>query len=171
MLVLVSTYALDLAYNFVRTPKPGWGRLDGSRALVTDRFERAVLEYLKQRPGGTVLQHVEAEAFTAGPGLTTLAGRKAFLGWPSHEKLWRARNPEVERRRRRMELFYAGDFAASAEWLIENRIDDVLWLKNDNKAPAGTFEKIQGQIEQHYYWREFYSADPFRVGVWSRRRQ
>lgn len=57
----------------------------------------------------------------------------------------------------------------AAEWLIQNRIDHVLWLKAEYKLPKGTFDKINAQIRSHYYWREFYTAsDDFRVGVWSR---
>ena len=57
----------------------------------------------------------------------------------------------------------------SARWLLNNRIDHVLWLKTEGKLAAGTWDRIQSQVRHAYFWREgTYRADEFRVGVWSR---
>jgi hypothetical protein len=53
---------------------------------------------------------------------------------------------------------------------VQNRIDHVLWLKAEYKLPPGTFDKIDAQIRSAYYWREYYRAGDFRVGLWSRKR-
>ena len=55
-----------------------------------------------------------------------------------------------------------------ARWLLNNRIDHVLWLKTEGKMAAGTWDTIESQIRHAYFWRELYRADEFRVGIWSR---
>ncbi len=69
----------------------------------------------------------------------------------------------------RSKWLVSGDLSDPAGWLKVNQIDHVLWLKNDAKMPAGTFDRLNAQIGQDYYWREFYVAGDFHVGVWSRR--
>ncbi len=169
VLLSVSLYGVDLWQVFVRTPKIYAGRLDGAAWITRDRIEGAILEYLKAQPPGITLQRMETDAFTYGPGLALFSGQQVFLGWPAHERLWRGRQAEVDIRSNQLRAFYRGELQESAQWLIQNKIEHVLWLKGDNGLPPGTFEKIQQQISGDYYWREFYAAPPFRVGVWSRR--
>jgi hypothetical protein len=59
--------------------------------------------------------------------------------------------------------------ADSADWLVQNQIAHVLWLKTEAKLPTGTFDRIDQQIRPAYFWREYYRVGDFRVGVWSRR--
>jgi hypothetical protein len=65
--------------------------------------------------------------------------------------------------------FYAGELPESAQWLLQNDIDFVLWLKADYELPKDSFTKVDQQIRSAYYWQEFYRADDFRVGLWTRR--
>jgi uncharacterized protein DUF2298 len=169
-LAAVSFYSVDLMRGLVFGYKGDFGRLDGAAWITDDPIERVILEYLKAAPVGVVLQRLETGAFTPAPGIVEFAGQRAFIGWPEHEKLWRGYRADVVLRQTETQKFYAGDMQNAAEWLVQNGIDHVLWLKAEYKLPKGTFEKIDSQIRSHYYWREFYRADDFRVGIWSRAR-
>ena len=168
LLVIVSAYGFDLA-RALAGPKPEFGRISGDAIIVDDDIEKAILEFLKTQPRGVVLQRPETGAFTPSPALTLLAGQQAFLGWASHEKLWRGQRADVTLRETQVKSFYDGTMADSAQWLLQNRIAHVLWLKSDDSLPKGTFEKIDEQIRSAYYWQEYYRARDFTVGIWSRR--
>lgn len=168
VLAVVSLYAVDLTRNLVFGYKGDIGRLDGAAWITDDPIERVILEYLKASPPGIVLQHLETGAFTPAPGLVEFAGQQAFLGWPEHEKLWRGYRADIVIRQTDVQKFYAGEMDDAANWLVQNRISHILWLKAEYKLPKGTFEKIDDQIRPQYYWREFYRAGDFRVGIWTR---
>ena len=168
MLLSVCVFGLDLA-RALAAPKPHFGRLSGDAAIVSDRVDKAILEFLKVQPRSIVLQRPEAGAFTPAPALTLFAGQQAFMGWPEHEKLWRGLRADVALREAQVKSFYAGELPDSAQWLLQNDIDFVLWLRPEYELPKGTFEKIDEQIRSAYYWQEYYRADDFRVGIWSRR--
>jgi len=168
-LAVPAWFAVDLAVQFVRVPKPHMGLLTGDGWIRVNRIERAMLEFLKRQPQGIVLQRLEAGSFTASPGLVMLAGQTAFLGWPEHEKLWRGYRADVVQREDEVKRFYRGEMENAAEWLTENAIDHVLWLKGEAALPAGTFDRIQARIGSRYYWHEFHRAGELRVGMWSRR--
>ena len=169
LLALVSVYAADMSRVLLRSYKADFGRLDGAAWIQDDKAERAILEFLKAQPPAIVLQRLEAGSFTPAPALVLFAGQTAFLGWPEHEKLWRGQRVDIDLRARDVAAFYAGTLSESADWLLQNGIDHVLWLKTEGKLPAGTFERIDEQIRHAYFWREYYTAGDFRVGVWSRK--
>jgi len=171
VLGVVCLYAVDLGMFLVHIPKANLGRLDGAAWITADNIEKPILEFLKHQPPVTVLQRLEAGAFTPSPGLIMLAGQRAFLGWPEHEKLWRGQRADIEMRNAQVASFYRGELPDSGQWLVQNGIDHVLWLKGEYKLPAGTFDKISAQIADQYYWQEYYRAGDFRVGIWSRRKK
>ena len=39
------------------------------------------------------------------------------------------------------------------QWLLENRIDFVLWLKSEAKVPAGTFERSMSKSGRPFIGR------------------
>jgi uncharacterized membrane protein len=168
VLLAVCAFGIDLG-KILRAPKPQFGRLRGDAAITSDNIEKAILAYLEARSGGIVLQRPETGAFTPSPALTLFSGHQAFLGWPAHERLWRGSRADVALREAQVNSFYTGEMQNAAEWLLQNRIEFVLWLKSEGHMPAGTFEKIDAQITPSYYWQEYYRAGDFRVGVWSRR--
>jgi hypothetical protein len=168
VLLAVCAYGIDLG-RILRGPKPEFGRLSGDAAITNDNIERAILGFLETQPRGIVLQRLETGAFTPAPALTLFAGQQAFMGWPAHEKLWRGQRADVSLREAQVNAFYAGDLPDAAQWLLQNRVNFVLWLKSEGKMPPGTFEKIDEQIRPAFYWQEYYRAGDFRVGIWSRR--
>jgi hypothetical protein len=168
-LLLVTGFAVPLAQSALRTPKPHIGRIDGAAWIISDVAEKPIFEFLKRQPPCIVLQRLEADAFTPAPGLIIHSGQTAFLGWPAHERLWRGSRSDIQTRSAQVKQFYQGEMADSPAWLLENKIEHVLWLKTELGMPAGTFDKIDAQIHSTYLWREYYRAGDFRVGVWSRR--
>jgi hypothetical protein len=165
----VTVYGADLARALATGPKPYAGRLDGAGPIAADPIERVVYEYLRAQPRGVVLQRLQAGSFTPAPSLPLLAGHAAFLGWPEHEKLWRGQRADVALRDDEVRRFYAGALADPADWLAQNRIDHVLWLRTEAELPAGTFEALDARVRARYFWREYFRAGDVRVGVWSRR--
>lgn len=169
VLGIVSVYGLDQLRGLITGYKQDFGRLDGSAWITDDKIEKPILEFLKTQPRSIILQRLAAGSFTPSPGMIMFAGHQAFLGWPEHEKLWRGYRSDIELRDKQVREFYAGQLPGAADWLLQNRIEHVLWLKTEDKLPPGTFSKIHDAIQESYYWREFYRADEFRVGLWSRR--
>ena len=170
VLCLAALYGIDLGRELVTGPKPDMGRLEGNAAVTKDRIERAILEYLQVQPRGVVLQRPLRGSYTSAPSIALFAGQMAFLGWSEHENLWRGQRADVMLRDAAVKRFYAGEMPNAAEWLLQNRIDHVLWLKAEAQLPAGTFERLDEQLRSGYFWIEFYRVGEFRVGVWSRRR-
>lgn len=168
VLLAVCAFGVDLA-KILRGPKPEFGRLSGDATITNDNIEKAILAFLETQPRGIVLQRLETGAFTPAPALTLFAGQQAFMGWPAHEKLWRGLRADVALREAQVKSFYAGEMPDAMQWLLQNRIDVVLWLKSEGGLPTGTFEKIDVQIGPAFYWQEYYRAGDFRVGIWSRR--
>jgi uncharacterized membrane protein len=169
VLSVVSLYGVDLGRALVTGNKVDFGRIDGAAWITSDKIERSILEFLKAQPPGIALQRLEAGAFTPAPGLVIFAGHRAFLGWPEHEKLWRGQRADITTREADVKTFYAAEMANAADWLLQNDISHVLWLKTEDKLPLGTFDKLDAQIRSAYFWREYYRAGYFRVGIWCRR--
>lgn len=71
----------------LHAPKPHAGRLDGAGWLGLRPAEAAILERLKRRPPGTVLERLEGDAYLPEPALAMFSAHSAFLGWPAHERL------------------------------------------------------------------------------------
>jgi uncharacterized membrane protein len=140
--------------------------LDGAAAIRDDAGERVTLDLLRYAPPAIVLQRIPAGAYTSQPALTMFAGQTAFLGWPSHENVWRGNRTDIEARRNDVERFYRGDLPDSSRWLTANGIGYVLWGRDDNQLPPLTFDRLNASIGDRYMWRGYYEAGTYRVGLW-----
>jgi uncharacterized membrane protein len=168
-LYIPTLFVGDLAMQLILWPSPHMGRMSGDAWLTADRVDKAILEYLRAQPPGIVLQRPARGAFTESPGLTMHAGQTSFLGWPGHENLWRGYRVDIGIRENQVARFYRGELEDSADWLTQNHVDHVLWLRPEGEQPEGSFDRIQLQISGAYYWREFDRQGERRIGVWSRR--
>ena len=166
VLVLTCSYGGELAAYYWSTPKPHLGQLDGAAAIRDDAGERVTLDLLRYAPPAIVLQRIPAGAYTSQPALTMFAGQTAFLGWPSHENVWRGNRTDIEARRNDVERFYRGDLPDSSRWLTANGIGYVLWGRDDNQLPPLTFDRLNASIGDRYMWRGYYEAGTYRVGLW-----
>ncbi len=165
ILLLVCTYSRELAGQFWNVPKRHLGQLDGAQWIRDDPPERAVLEFLASQPQSLVLQRIPDRSYVAPPALTIFAGQTAFLGWPNHEDIWRGYRPDIDQRHAEIDRFYWAALPNSAQWLEQNNIRYVLWLRSDHGL--GTFDQVNAQVQGHYLWREFSAPGDFKVGVWS----
>jgi len=88
-----------------------------------------------------------------------------LLGWPNHEDTWRGYRSDIDHRLKEIEQFYSGDLPDAERWLEANHVEYVLWLGED-----GPFEKIDRQIHDGYYWKDYSEENGIRNGFWARRR-
>lgn len=165
ILLLVCVYARELAGHFFNVPKRHVGELDGAAWIRDDPPERAALEFLASQPPSTVLQRIPDRSYVAPPALTIFAGQTAFLGWPNHEDIWRGYRPDIDQRYGDIDRFYRAALPDAAQWLEQNHIRYVLWLRPDNAL--GTFDQLGAQLRGRYFWREFSSPGDLKIGVWS----
>ena len=169
VLVLLLCFGGELGNQYLTAGKPHVGQLDGAGGIRDDAGERVILDLLRHEPAAIVLQRIPKDAYTIQPALTILAGQTAYLGWASHENVWRANRADIEGRRHEVETFYGGDLADSVLWLESNRIRYVLWLRDDNQLPAHTFDKLNGLIRNRYAWHGYYEVGDYHVGLWEQR--
>src|SRR5580658_9573912 len=167
VLVLISAYGLDLYTNLAGLPKYHLGQLDGAAWIRDQPAERAIFDFLKAEPQSIVLQRLADRAYIPAPALTIFSGQTALLGWANHEDTWRGYRADIDQRLTAIYRFYSGDLPDAERWLLENHVKYVLWLKDDNEAPAGTFDKIDQQIHSRYFWNDYSVETGARVGVWS----
>ena len=167
VLVLICGYGRELGGYYFGTPKRHAGELDGAAWVRDDPSDRALLAFLAAQPPSIILERIPDRSYVASPALTIFAGQTAFLGWPNHEDIWRAYQQDIDRRAEDVEKLYRGDLPNSVRWLEQNRIQYILWRRSDH--PAGAFEKIDGQIRESYFWRDFSAGGGFKVGAWCRK--
>ncbi len=167
VLILISAYAVDLYANLVHVPKLHVGQLDGAAWLRDDPAQRAILDFLRTQPDSIVLERLPDRSYIPAPAPIIFSGQTAFLGWANHEDVWRGYRSDIDHRMTEIAQFYSGDLPDAERWLEQNRIRYVLWLEDENKAPAGTFEKIDGQIRGRYFWYDFSVQPGSHVGLWS----
>jgi len=169
VLVLVCSFAGELGIHYWGTPKPHLGQLDGAAGIRADAGERVILDLLKHVPPAIVLQRIPTGAYTVPPSLTIFAGQTAFLGWPSHENVWRGNRADINARKRDVDLFYMGTLPDSSRWLESNRIAYVVWGRDDNQLPPQTFDRLNDAIKDRYSWNGYYEAGTYHVGLWKLR--
>jgi uncharacterized membrane protein len=167
VLVLISAYGLDLYSNLTGLPKYHFGQLDGAAWIRDQPAERAMLDFLKAQPQSIVLQRLADRAYIPAPALIIFSGQTALLGWANHEDTWRGYRSDIDHRLDAIRRFYSGDMPDAERWLEENHVKYVLWLNDDNEAPAGTFEKIDEQIRSRYFWNDYSIQSDTRTGLWS----
>jgi uncharacterized membrane protein len=166
ILVLTCAFAGELGIHFWLTPKPHFGQLDGWAVIRDDAGEKVILDYLRHVPQGIVLQRIPTGAYTMQPALTIFAGQTAFLGWPNHESVWRGARADIDARKREVDAFYRGDLPEPSHWLRANRIEYVVWGRDDNQLPPLTFDRLNAAIKDRYVWHGYYEVGNYHVGLW-----
>jgi uncharacterized membrane protein len=167
VLILICGYGLDLYANLANVPKPHLGQLDGAAWIRDDPAESAILAFLKTQPPSIVLERLADRAYIPAPSLIIFSGQTALLGWANHEDTWRGYRPDIDRRWNEINQFYSGTLPDAERWLERNHVKYVLWLRDENEAPSGTFEKIDQQIRGRYFWNDTSVQGGARVGLWS----
>ena len=143
------------------------GKLDGTAWLTNDKVVADMLQYLKDAPDGTVLEHVAADNFTPGAALSSFALKPVYIGWPMHLFTWGKGWGLLKQRKDAMLAFYKGEQPDPADWLLRNRIRYVVWSPRETNYDA--FKKLKPALERDYYWKDFNGNPDAPVGIWVRR--
>jgi uncharacterized membrane protein len=162
-------YALDLWGPLTHGPKGAAGRMDGTYYLTKDDFTRLMLNRLKVEKPGVVVERPDVKgAFTDYSAVPLLAGQSMWLGWYSHEQLWRGYSADIFWRYQRLVQFYRGEVQDSGKWLVAQGIDYVLWYRTDDTAEL--WEKVNARIGSQFIWTDIltYPESGLRVGFWKR---
>ncbi len=171
-LALLLTFTLSLGRYFVGTlaalPKRNVGQLDGAGWLRNDPPVRTALEFLIYHPHGVILESPDNMAFCQVGAFSVFSQKPTVLGWASHEQLWRGYQTDTYDRYLKIKQFYAGEMADPLAFLEAHDVRYILWLPRDNAAKEA-LAKLTGQLAGRYYWNEFYRANEYAVGIWSRR--
>ncbi len=167
-LLLVSVYIYDLGRYYVVTGKGDMGHLSGHHWLTRDPTAKAMINYLKDAPNGTVLENQYGNAYTNTSLYALFTGKPVLLGWPLHLRTWRGDVPDIWALNTQIQAFYAGTLPDSLDWLLANKVRYVVWSGAENGKNPQIFGDIQQQIGSRYRWKEFYVAGDYRVGLWMR---
>jgi len=155
-------YSYDLAKTWWEGPKDHIGKLAGQSYLLNDD-NRGLFAYLKALPRDVTLEDPEDEGFVNQSAMSLFAGQPCYLGWESHELLWRGYSLDIRYRYAQVKLFYSGDMPEPAEWLKGQDIKYVLWFKSQDQAPA--WAKINTAIQGTYRWHDTFSQGK-PIGLW-----
>ena len=166
ILLVLCSYAFDLASAYMKD-SPTRGQLHGTGWMRKEQGWQSVHEYLRTQPPGIAIQRLQNKAYTPSPAIPIHAGHHALLGWPSHEKLWRANQADVEIRRVQIGKFYRAEQEDTLAWLISMNVDYVIVLPGDIATPE-LFKEIHAAIGSRYAWRPLTWDRKGHAGVWQK---
>jgi hypothetical protein len=161
--------AYDYTRLFREKPKPSVGRMDGSYWLTRDYVVRGMVGSLLSKPDGIAIDSHNTFENTDATVIPIIAGKKALMGWPVQEGIWREFRPEVRERVAQLGDFYANRMPNPLAWLLDNDVRYVLWLQKDNDHLNERFRAIGSKISPRYVWRQFAgNGGDWAVGYWER---
>jgi len=145
------------------------GKLAGTSWLNQDATHANMLSYLKNASDGVVLEGMQGGAYNNTSAFSLFAGKPMFLGWPSHEGLWRGGATHIGARHDEVNRFYAGTLENPTAWLEKNDIQYILWTRWDEAKGPQLRAQIDQQIAVDYYFRAFEESGSMKLGIWERR--
>ncbi len=161
-------YAIDLSKHWVKTAKPGWGKLEGQRYIRDDEAARILYARIKKEPRGVVAERPVRDSYTKSAYLPLFAGHRMYVGWQGHESLWRGFTGDILQRYERLLSLYDGTYSADTTWVAGEGIDYLLWYQE-----ADTLEKwpqVHAALNTAYDWVQVYEVHGGRkVGFWRRK--
>lgn len=151
----------------------GWGDrqsvgyLEGHRFITKEAPARLLLQRLEREPRGLAIEDPRDSGSEGLASLPLYAGHRLWLGWDGYEGLWRGFPEDVARRRRTLVDFYEGTLTGSAEWLLSEGVDYVLFYRvTDTVARWKTLDQ---RIGRAYVWCEIMVWEDRVIGFWKRR--
>jgi uncharacterized membrane protein len=166
VMLLVGTYSYELANSWLFSPKTDAGRFSGHNWFTYDPTNKAMLNYLSSAGPGIVLDRNEKGSYTRSSTFALFSGKPALLGWADHEWMWRGSPNHVRMMGEQINAFYLGNKSDSLDWLLQNNVRYIIWGAEENGRSPSAFANIQQMISRYYYWKEFYNAGDYRVGIW-----
>lgn len=170
-LLAMSLFSGRLAQAFVVREKPSVLRLSGHHWITQHATTDNLVRSLASRPDGIAMESGPVRENSEHSVITLFAGKPAYLGWVAHQDVfWRNGHPEVERRRREIDAFYADQMADPAAWLVRRNIRYVLWLQRDNTDGNRRFRILSDKIASEFEWYGVLGEDDsWRIGFWERK--
>lgn len=169
VILLPCIQVYDYGRQFVETPKPTLGRLDGTYWITRDDTLRDIVSDLRELPDGICIDSGNGFANTDATVLPLYGNKKSLVGWPVQEGIWREYRSEIRDRVQQVATFYDGKMNDPLEWLLRNDIRYVLWLQKDNDHLNVRFIPLWNKIRSRYTWRHYSGTDTdWAVGFWER---
>lgn len=169
VLLLVSTYAIDIASYWHNSGKLSAGKMSGYAWLIRDGADKAILEFLKSAPHGVVLESLDADAYTPSSAFALFAAQPSLNGWPEYEAQWRGASAHVTDNAQRNRLFYRGNLPDAAQWLIGNDVRYIVWSRRDQERQADARTRIDALISPRYAWIPVTIDGGGELGYWVRK--
>jgi uncharacterized membrane protein len=166
--LLLSTNIVAITRHAAQGEHLQAGRLHGDGWLRSDRSQAAMLDYLRERPRGLVLESMQGGAYTATSAYGLLSNKPLVLGWASHETLWRGASAPVWDRYNDINDFYAGARETSPAWLDSLNVRYILWTPQDHARYPAVREVIDRQLAGRYRFRVFERSGDRQIGLWER---
>ena len=170
VLLLVSTFSLDLAAYWIYSDKPSFGKFSGHHWLSKDQVDKQMLDWLKVAPDGVVLEGLEdGGAYMPTSALSLFAGKPVAIGWPHHEEEWRGGPTFIRSFAEQARAFYHGNLPVAPAWLGLSRVRYIVWTRRDETRDPTARHRIQEQISGAYAWKPFWVNGEDELGIWVRK--
>ncbi len=165
-LLLLCTYAFDLARDWLLTGKLSAMKLHGHEWLSRDPNTRDMIRYLRAAPDGIVLESQERGSYSNATTMALFAGKPSMQGWADHLATWRGGAQHARMQQEEQRKFYAGEKSDILGWLQQNNVRYIMWNGGDDAKKPEARKMIHAQIGSHYQWKSFYEAGETKVGMW-----
>ncbi|NOT85205.1 MAG: hypothetical protein HOP02_10620 [Methylococcaceae bacterium] len=166
-LLPINWYVLDIVNYWRFTDKSAAGQLAADTVYTRDATAKEMFGFLQQAPVGIVLENNYGGSFTDSGIYAAFAVKPTLLGWPMHLLTWHNSIDQAWVLKEQIIQFYTGKLPDSANWLLANKVDYIVWNTHDAQVP-GAWEPIQNNIKQSYAWHEFQTDTTKHIGLWVR---
>ena len=169
ILLVINWYLIDVANYWFYTNKSDAGKLVAHSFYTQDPIVRDMFGFLEKAPYGIVLENNYGDSFTDSGIYSAFAVKPTLLGWPMHLLTWHTSIGQAWILKDQIIKFYKGELPDSANWLVANHVDYIIWNGRD-ALQANAWQNINTSIEKRYDWHEFHSDPNQHIGIWLRRK-
>ena len=170
VLLLVSTFSIDMAAYWYYSDKTPIGKFSGHHWLTKDQVDKQMLDWLKVAPDGVVLEGLEeGGAYMSSSAMSLFAGKPVAIGWPTHEAQWRGGPTFIASYAEQARSFYHGTLPDALAWLALSRVSYIVWTRRDETRDPAARYLIHEQISSAYGWKPFWVNGEDELGIWVRK--
>jgi hypothetical protein len=169
ILLVINWYLIDVANYWFYTDKSAAGKLAAHSFYTQDLIVRDMFGFLEKAPYGIVLENNYGGSFTDSGIYSAFAVKPTLLGWPMHLLTWHTSIGQAWILKDQIIKFYTGELPNSADWLLANHVDYIIWNGRD-ALQANAWQNISKAIDKRYNWHEFNSDPNQHIGIWLSRK-
>lgn len=152
------------------TDFPHSGRWSGDGWLRDDPAHSQLLDYLRHRPPGVVLEYPHRDAYSSHTALALFAEKPSVIGWSATQQSWRGGSTLVAQRAQESRQFFTGELSRPLDWLTAQRVDYILWTRQDALNLAPHFTALSERLKPAFEFKPFAYVGDTPIGLWQRRR-